>query len=113
MSDDAPATTAPVHTPAPVNVLVSAERLAELERYEQMILKKKEKDKERFKVLKSTTDTPEKAKRRVLKHYELHKDEINAKRREKRRLEREAKEAAKKSETPGDGEIPNGVKPSN
>jgi vacuolar-type H+-ATPase subunit I/STV1 len=84
------------------NVIVSAERLAELERYEQMILKKKEKDKERFKELKQTySDDPEKSKQRVMKHYELHKDEINAKRREKRRLEREAKEAAKKSETPG------------
>lgn len=106
MSEDA-------QLPAIGNVIVSAERLAELERYEQIVLKKKEKDKERFKFLKSTTDTPEKSKQRVLKHYDLHKDEINAKRREKRRLAREAKEAAEKSETPGVGEIPNGVKPSN
>ncbi len=95
MSDDAP-------PPATGNVIVSAERLAELERYEQIVLKKKEKDKERFKVLKSTIgEDPEKSKQRVLKHYELHKDEINAKRREKRRLVREAKMAAEKSETPG------------
>ena len=96
MSDDAP-------PPAPGNVIVSAERLAELERYEQLVLKNKEKDKERFKVLKkSYSDDPEKSKQRVLKHYEVHKDEINAKRREKRRLVRESKEAAEKSKTPGE-----------
>ena len=100
MSDDTPATTT---TAAPANVLVSAERLAELERYEQMILLKKEKDKERFKVLKTSySDDPEKSKQRVLKHYEMHKEEINARRREKRRLEREARDRAPKSETPGE-----------
>ncbi len=82
------------------NVIVSAERLAELERLAQLALKKKEKDLSKLAILKSK-DTPEKSKQRVLKHYELHKDEINAKRREKRRL---AREAAEKSETPGVGE---------
>ena len=74
------------------NVIVSAERLAELERYEQMILKKKEKDEARLKVLRTLKEDPEKAKQRVLKHYQLHKDEINAQRREKRRAAREVKE---------------------
>ena len=96
MSDDTPATTAP----PPANVLVSAERLAELERYEQIVLEKRQKDLSKLAVIKSA-DTPEKSKQRVMKHYELHKDEINAKRREKRRLEREAKMAAEKSKTPG------------
>ena len=100
MSEDSPAMTTTVAPPA--NVLVSSERLAELERYEQMILQKKEKDKERFKVLKTSySDDPEKSKQRVLKHYEMHKEEINARRREKRRLEREARDTAPKSETPG------------
>jgi hypothetical protein len=97
MSDDAPATT--TTAAAPANVLVTAERLAELERFEQLILKKKEKDLSKLAILKSA-DTPEKSKQRVLKHYEIHKEEINAKRREKRQLAREVKEAAKKSETP-------------
>lgn len=100
MSDSPAVTSTP---PPPGNVIVSAERLAELERLAQLALKKKQKDLSKLAILKSK-DTPEKSKQRVIKHYELHKDEINAKRREKRRLAREAKEAAEKSETPGVGE---------
>lgn len=99
MSDDAPANNTVVMLP-PGNVIISTERLAELERFEQILLKKRQKDLTKLAVLKSE-DTPEKSKQRVMKHYELHKDEINAKRREKRRLEREAKEAAEKIKTPG------------
>jgi hypothetical protein len=95
--------TATAPSSSPGNVIVSAERLAELERLAQLALKKKEKDLSKLAILKSK-DTPEKSKQRVMKHYELHKDEINAKRREKRRLAREAKEMAEKSETPGVGE---------
>jgi hypothetical protein len=88
----------------PGNVIVSAERLAELERLERelptIIAKAKEDaNKERFdKLREHDKEHPEQHLKRVMKHYELHKDEINAKRREKRRLIREAKEAAK---TPG------------
>ena len=96
MSDDAPATTAL----PPANVLVSAERLAELEAIEARYKLDQEKKKERLKMLEEN-QSPESHRKRVMKHYELHKDEINAKRREKRRLEREAKMAAEKSKTPG------------
>jgi hypothetical protein len=87
---------------APANVIITAERLAELERFEEIVLKRKEKDMAKLSVLKAA-DTPEKSKMRVLKHYDAHKEEINAKRREKRRLEREAKEAAaaEAAKTPG------------
>jgi hypothetical protein len=89
------------------NVIVSAERLAELERLERelptIIAKAKEEaHKERFdKLRERDKENPELHTKRVMKHYELHKDEINAKRREKRRLAREAKNLAEKSETPG------------
>lgn len=95
MSDDAPATTLP-----PGNVIVSAERLAELEAIEAKYRVDQEKKKERLRMLEEN-QSPESHRKRVMKHYELHKDEINAKRREKRRLARESKEAVKKSETPG------------
>ena len=104
MSDDAPATTTTAAPPA--NVLVSAERLAELEAIEARYKIDQEKKKERLKALEQQ-QTPDSLKKRVMKHYELHKDEINAKRREKRRLEREAKMAA---ETPGVG-LTESVKP--
>lgn len=39
-------------------------------------------------------DTQDKINSRVKKHYELHRDEINARRREKRRLARAAAAAA-------------------
>lgn len=91
MSGETPAET------APGNVIVSAERLAELEAIEARYKLDQEKKKERLKMLEEK-QTPESLKKRVMKHYEVHKDEINAKRREKRRL---AREAAKKSETPG------------
>ena len=89
------------------NVIVTAERLAELERLERelptIIAKAKEEaHKERFdKLRERDKENPELHTKRVMKHYELHKDEINAKRREKRRLAREAKNLAEKSKTPG------------
>ncbi len=82
------------------NVIVSAERLAELESIEAKYRAEQEKKKERLKMLEEKR-TPESHLKQVMKHYELHKDEINAKRREKRRLAREAKEVAEKSKTPG------------
>jgi hypothetical protein len=100
MSDDAP-------LPATGNVIVSAERLAELERLERelpaIIAKAKEEaHKERFNKLRQRDkENPELHTKRVMKHYDLHKDEINAKRREKRRLAREVETAAEKSKTPG------------
>ncbi len=94
MSDDSPATTTTAAA-QPVNVLVSAERLAELEAIEAKYKVDQEKKKERLKMLEEK-QSPESHRKRVMKHYEIHKDEINAKRREKRRLEREAKMAPEK-----------------
>ncbi len=67
------------------------ERLLKLEADLPAMLEAVEKRtaKERFKQLQQS-DTPEKVRQRVNKHYQLHKDEINAKRREKRRLARAA-----------------------
>ncbi len=98
MSDDKSVTTATVLPPG--NVIVNAERLAELEMIETKYKAEQEKKKERLKILEEKR-TPESHLKQVMKHYELHKDEINAKRREKRRLAREAKEAAQKLGTPG------------
>ena len=105
MSGNAPATAAP----PPGNVIVSNERLAELEAIEAKYKVDQGKKKERLKALEEKR-TPESHLKQVMKHYELHKDEINAKRREKRRLAREAKEAAEKSKTPG-VELTESVKP--
>ena len=85
-----------------VIVSVSAERLAELESIEAKYKVDQEKKKERLKMLEER-QTPDSHRKQALKHYETHKDEINAKRREKRRLARETKEAAEKSKTPGEG----------
>ena len=101
MSDDAPATVAPAL--APGNVIVSAERLAELERIERelptIIAKAKEEaHKERFDKLRERDKAnPELHTQRTMKWYEKNRDEINAKRREKRQMAREAE----KSQTPG------------
>ena len=101
MSEDSPATTTTAAPPA--NVLVSAERLAELERLEKdlpaIIAKAKEEaHKERFdKLRERDKENPEEHTKRTMKWYEKNREEINAKRREKRRLAREAE----KTKTPG------------
>ena len=87
---------------APANILISAERLAELETIEAKYKLEQEKKKERLKTLEEKR-TPESHLKQVMKHYELHKDEINAKRREKRRLAREAKEMAENQNLPENG----------
>jgi chromosomal replication initiation ATPase DnaA len=85
---------------APKLVTISESRLRELEAIEAEMSKRKtveEYDAERFKMLREKDKAnPENVKKRVLKYYETHKDEINARRREQRRLAREA-------ETPGVG----------
>ena len=108
MSDDAPATAL---LPAAGNVIVSAERLADVETIEAKYKVDQEKKKERLKMLEEKR-TPESHLKQVMKHYELNKDEINSKRREKRRLVREAKEAAEKTKTPGVGLVV-AIKPPN
>jgi hypothetical protein len=87
---------------APANILISTERLAELETIEAKYKLEQEKKKERLKTLEEKR-TPESHLKQVMKHYELHKDEINAKRREKRRLAREAKEMAENQNLPENG----------
>ena len=77
------------------NVIVTAERLAELERLEKELIELKSKTTSKYENLKSK-DTPEKSKQRVKKYYETHKDEINAKKREKRKLARESMRADEK-----------------
>ncbi len=83
-------------------VTITAARLAELERCEAIVIKRRTKDLAKLSLIKAS-DTPEKSKERALKHYALHKDEINAKRREKRRLEKEAKKPAAEPISPGEG----------
>ena len=86
------------------NVIVSAERLAELERLERelptIIAKAKEEaNKERFdKLHQRDKENPGAACQRALKYYEQHKEEINAKRREKYKMK---KAESKTAETPG------------
>lgn len=80
-------------TTSPKMVLVSEEELERLRRLEAdlpAIVEKvrNETTKERFKDLQSK-DTPEKVRDRANKYYMLHKEEINAKRREKRKQQKE------------------------
>lgn len=76
-------------------VLVPLERLRALEAIEAEMQSKKtaeEHDADRFKMLRERDKAdPEAVAKRALKYYELHKDEINARRREKRRLAKELK----------------------
>jgi hypothetical protein len=76
-------------------VLVPLERLRALEALEAEMLTKKtaeEHDADRFKMLRERDKAdPEAVAKRALKYYDLHKDKINAKRREKRRLAKESK----------------------
>jgi hypothetical protein len=96
MSDDAP--------PAPGNVIVSAERLAELERLERelptIIAKAKEEaHKERFdKLRERDKENPEEHTKRTMKWYEKNREEINARRREEYKKK---KEASKIQNSPG------------
>ena len=96
MSDDTPATTAP----PPANVLVSAERLAELERLEKelpaIIAKAKDEGvkehmESRFKILhEKQKENPESNRKRALGNYHKHKEDINARRREAYRKKKTA-----------------------
>jgi len=83
--------------------LVPTERLRELEALEAEISKKKtaeEHDADRFKMLRERDKAnPEKHVQRTMNWYEKNKESINAKRREKRRLEKETRE----TKTPGVG----------
>ncbi len=76
-------------------VLVPLERLRALEALEAELQSKKtveEHDADRFQMLRERDKAnPEQAAKRALKYYDAHKDEINARRREKRRLAKESK----------------------
>jgi hypothetical protein len=84
---------------APGNVIVSAERLAELERIERelpTIIAKakedgiKEHNESRFKLLHDKQkENPEPNRKRVLSNYHKNKEEINARRREAYRKKKE------------------------
>jgi hypothetical protein len=87
MSDDAP-------PPAPGNVIVSAERLAELERLERELMNKKKQSIEKLKQYEK--ENPESHRKRSSTYYINHKEEILAKKREKYKAK---KEAATKSQT--------------
>lgn len=77
-------------------VTISVERLRALEAMAKSY------DAERFRILREKDKAnPEAHAKRTQKYYEAHKDEINARRREKRRLAKEAAAEAKK--TPGLG----------
>jgi len=77
------------------SVLISLERLRALEALEAAMKTKKtaeEHDADRFKMLRERDKAnPAMATKRAMKYYEIHKEEINAKRREKRRIARESK----------------------
>jgi hypothetical protein len=98
MSDDAP-------PPASGNVIVSAERLAELERLERelpTIIAKakedgvKEHTETRFKILHDKQkENPESNRKRVLENYHKNKEETNARRREAYQKKKAAEAAAK------------------
>lgn len=89
-------------------VFVSLERLRQLEIFEATQNKSieeicKEYDKRKFEELhKRDKENPEIKKARVAKYYNNNKEEINARRREKRKLAREAKEAAASVPAEGD-----------
>jgi hypothetical protein len=89
----------------PELITITATRLAELEAADAKLKQIRAKELERFKRLGGKRDC-EKHRQQVLQHYHEHKDEINAKRnerrREARRLKKDAEEAAA-AKTPGDG----------
>ena len=87
-----------------VFVWVAAERLRALEALEAEVNRRKtpeEHDSERIKQLHDRDKAnPQAVAKRASKYYESHKDEINARRREKRRM---AREAAIEAKSPGAG----------
>ena len=93
-------------TEAPANVIITAERLAELERLEKEIptiieKAKEEANQERFlKLREHDKENPEKHSKRTLKWYETHKEEINARRREKYK-QKKAAAASSAAKSPG------------
>ena len=76
-------------------VLVPIDRLRALEALEAEMQSRKtaeEHDADRFKMLRERDKAhPQAAAKRALKYYDSHKEEINARRREKRRLAKESK----------------------
>jgi hypothetical protein len=74
-------------------VTISVARLQELEAAAAAACTFKDQGLARIAKLREK-DTQDKINNRVRKHYELHRDEINARRREKRRLARAAAAAA-------------------
>lgn len=80
-------------------VTITKERLAELEKYEARIKAKNAKDAKR--VIEYQKEHPEINLQRVNKHIDKDRDAYNAKRREKRRLAKEAAAAIPKA--PGSG----------
>ena len=78
-------------------VLVPLERLRALEALEAEIASRKtaeEHDADRLKRLRERDKTnPSAVTKRTMKHYETHKEEINARRREAYRLKKEAEKA--------------------
>lgn len=76
------------------NVIVSAERLAELERLERETMEKKKQSIEKLKQYEK--ENPELHRKRSSAYYTNHKEEILAKKREKYKAK---KEAAAKSQT--------------
>lgn len=91
---------------APANVIITAKRLAELERLEKemptIIAKAKEEaNHERFlKLREHDKEHPDKHSKRTLKWYETHKEEINARRREKYK-QKKTVAAAEAAKSPG------------
>jgi len=72
-------------------VTITKERLQELEALEAKV---KEKNKHTRQILQQYTDTPEKKLERMNRYINKDRDAYNAKRREKRRLAKEAAAAA-------------------
>ena len=92
-------------TPQPPNtVTISVERLKELEALETGFQKAVEKAARELNNAKLIAlrekDTPENAKHRYKRHYELHKDEINRRRRDARAAQKAAIEAAATEKLP-------------
>ena len=86
MSDDSPAKT--TTAAAPANVLVSAERLAELERLERETIDKKKLSLEKLKQYEK--ENPESHRKRSSTYYTKNKESILAKKREKYKAQKEA-----------------------
>jgi hypothetical protein len=81
-------------------VTITVERLKELEKYEARIKAKNAKD--TIRLMEYDKAHPEKVLERTKRYKDKDRDAYNARRRELRKLKKEAAEAAAK--TPGDGD---------